>query len=382
MRLQKLLSGLAAGAAAAACGFSLAHAQAVSPATAAGPDPTPKGWLIIQGGGNLTPEMIERFTALAGGPAAHVVRIPTALGTSELEMKVRAGGLLGLSDVATLDTTNRRVADSLEFTGPLRTATGIFIDGGRQWRLADAYIGTKTQTEIIAAYARGAVVMGGSAGATIQASFLTRGDPASYQFPDGDNRIVVAPGHTTGFGLLPNSAIDQHVNTRHREADLVPVVKRHPELIGIGIDESAAIVVHGDAFFVVGGRVLVTDGRLHSGLPYLTLQPGQKFNLSTREVDTSDAYDDPQSFPLKLIVRKSSRARTMDGGLSTVEADLVDRDGKSESVSLTCNASLYAIGAEKIPAARGMRGWITIMARPLGSMSRERTNCRPTQSPK
>lgn len=40
---------------------------------------------------------------------------------------------------------------------------------------------------------------------------------------------MMSPGHETGFGLLPNSAIDQHVNTRGREADLGAVVSAHPE---------------------------------------------------------------------------------------------------------------------------------------------------------
>jgi hypothetical protein len=64
---------------------------------------------------------------------------------------------------------------------------------------------------------RGGVVGGGSAGATIQGSYLVRGARAG-------NSIMMFPGHETGFGLLPHSAIDQHVDTHHRESDLDQVI--------------------------------------------------------------------------------------------------------------------------------------------------------------
>jgi len=167
----------------------------------------------------------------------------------------------------------------------LRHASGVWIEGGRQWRLADAYLGTAVEREIKALLARGGVVGGSSAGATIQGSFLVRGDPARPGNPDGDNTIMMVPGHETGFGLLASSAIDQHVIVRHRESDLDPVIAKHPELLGIGINESAAIVVHGNEFEVMNGKVLIHDGRTHDGKLYYMLSSGQKFNLKTRAAE-------------------------------------------------------------------------------------------------
>ncbi len=93
---------------------------------------------------------------------------------------------------------------------------------------------------------------------------------------------MMVPGHEAGFALLPQSAIDQHVIVRHRENDLDPVIAAHPELLGIGIDQDAAILVHGDTFETVGGQVLIHDGKKHDGKGYYILQPGQTFNLRTR----------------------------------------------------------------------------------------------------
>jgi cyanophycinase len=75
------------------------------------------------------------------------------------------------------------------------------------------------------------------------------------------------------------SAIDQHVNVREREHDLVKVVEEHPELLGIGIDEGAAIVVHGKSFEVIGrGQVAIYD-KIRYESSYYFLSPGQRFDL-------------------------------------------------------------------------------------------------------
>ncbi len=153
--------------------------------------------------------------------------------------------------------------------------------GGRQWRLADAYLDTGVEREIKALLNRGGVVGGSSAGASIQASFLVRADSAKPGLPDGDNRIMVGD-HKKGFGLLTHSAIDQHLNPGKRERDLVGVIEEHRELLGLGIYEGAAIEVHGGYFEVLRGRVAIYDGNRHNGPFYYTLSAGQTFDLRSR----------------------------------------------------------------------------------------------------
>ncbi len=247
---------------------------------AIGPD---HGWLIVHGGGRVTPEVKKRFIELAGGLDAQFVVIPTANGTVDLNRDREAFAReFGVEHVTVLHTTDRNRANSEEFVAPLKHASAIWINGGRQWRLADAYLGTAVEREIKALLARGGVVGGGSAGATIQGSYLVRGASAIPGNPDGDNTIMMSPGHEKGFGLLRNSAIDQHVIVRHREGDLDPVIAAHPDLLGIGIDEGASIVVHGNAFEVAAGKVIIHDGKKHESGRYYFLSTGQTFNLLTR----------------------------------------------------------------------------------------------------
>jgi len=240
-----------------------------------------KGYLVIHGGGGDSPESLHEFIRLAGGRNANVVVIPTAAGRKEYDEQFEADYFRpfrqgGVTDIRLLHATDRSMADSDGFVAPLADATGVWLTGGRQWRLADAYLDTKTERALWAVLARGGVIGGGSAGATIQGSYLIRGDTRGALIAMGD--------HERGFGFLKNSAIDQHLLGRNRHFDLLAVIRAHPMLLGIGLDADAAIVVHGDEFRLIGpGYVAVYDPRLvlANGTFYF-LQKGQRFQLSTR----------------------------------------------------------------------------------------------------
>ncbi|MEQ1859135.1 MAG: cyanophycinase [Chthoniobacteraceae bacterium] len=247
-----------------------AHAQEVGPA---------KGALVVIGGGGKSGAIIERFVALAGGRDGFILVVPTADEKDPADTERCPGVAMlrnaGAGEVAMLHTRDRAVADSEEFTAPLRRATGVWLGGGRQWRFADAYLGTRTQRELFGVLARGGAIGGSSAGATIQGSFLVRGSPLG-------NQIMVAPDHLEGFGFLRNCAIDQHVNTRGRERDLVPVIAGRPHLLGIGLDEDTAIVVRGDVAEVIGAGIARFHDSKHEH--WQELRAGQSFDLRRRAI--------------------------------------------------------------------------------------------------
>lgn len=242
----------------------------------------PHGALLIHGGGRLGRETLEEFIRLAGGIDANFVVIPTAEPGEDWGGSYVAGFFLtraGAKHVTVVHTRDRAVADSAAFVEPLTKASAVWLDGGRQWRLADAYLGTRTLTELRGVLARGGVIGGSSAGATIQGSYLVRGAPEG-------NTIMMAKGHEEGFALLRNCAIDQHVIARHREEDMQPVIAAHPELLGFGIDEGTALIVQGDRVRVIGAsQVVVTDHGFTpgpDGRRYFFLNPGAEFDLLTR----------------------------------------------------------------------------------------------------
>jgi cyanophycinase len=234
-----------------------------------------RGSLVVVGGGAVGPDILARFAMLAGGQEAPVVVVPTAGEGDSYPPDWPGAEFLrkaGFTDVTVLHTRDRAVADSPEFVKPIQRARAVFFSGGRQWRLVDSYLGTRAQREFEAVLERGGVIAGSSAGATIQGSYLVRGAREG-------NQIMMAPGYEQGFGYLRRVAVDQHLIKRNRVNDLVGVVAKKPELLGIGIDEATAIVVHGDRFDVVGAsKVAIYE----HGRPYYFLSPGDRFDLANR----------------------------------------------------------------------------------------------------
>lgn len=257
--------------------------------TTTGPE---NGSLVVVGGGRMDESIVKKFIELAGGLDAPIVVIPTAGGGDSYNQNYGGARIFreyGATNVTVLHTYDRMEADSDEFIEPLKKATGVFFGGGRQWRLVDAYVDTKTESAFWEVLNRGGVIGGSSAGATIQGSYLARGDTRTNQTMMGD--------HEEGFGFIKNIAIDQHVIARNRHFDMFDILKNRPELLGISIDESTAIVVQGNEFEVIGtSYVIMYDGTFWSRegsdlktLPepekmFYFLRSGDRYSLLDREV--------------------------------------------------------------------------------------------------
>ena len=258
------------------------------------------GTLIVDGGG-ATESVVRRFVELAGGHRAQIVVFAT--GPSAIRFGYRNIILnpdwprdrkewsqyeeylkrwLSVDLVKVLHTRDRAVANSEAFVAPLKSATGVYLIAGNAGRYADAYLGTRTQTELIAVLARGGVIFGSSAGAIIQGSFVVRGRP--------DKPLMIAPGRTTGFSFLTNVAINPHLTSAQRDAELVNVVDANPNILGIGIEDDAALLVRQNTFEVIGtGKVAIYDNVRRDGSWYYWLNPGYQFDLSTWTVIKSNS---------------------------------------------------------------------------------------------
>ena len=253
-----------------------------------------RGTLVIQGGGSAEGTgILETFILKAGGVNAKIVVVPTAGGNRNRDgsvivydpVKVLAPWKqLGLTDVHMLHTHDPKVADTEAFAGILRDARGVWFNGGRQWNCVDSYAHTLTESEFHKVLDRGGAIGGSSAGATIQGDYLVRGAVAGSEIV-----MTTEPEHEHGFAFLRRSAIDQHINTRNRWDDLIPVIARFPNLLGIGLSEGTAIVVTGDRFEVIGKwKVAIHDNtRAYQPWekPYYVLSPGDVYNMKTRAIE-------------------------------------------------------------------------------------------------
>jgi cyanophycinase len=267
------------------------------------------GALVVAGGGIKDNSIYQRFMELAGGPDAPLVVIPTASSDEYLQREnfdtrlIKRFKSFGFTNITILHTRSREEADSETFVEPITRARGVWFGGGRQWRLADSYLNTRTHRELENLLKRGGVIGGSSAGATIQGSYLARGDTKTNTIMMGD--------HELGLGFLKNSAIDQHILARNRQFDLFEIIRKLPHLLGIGIDEDTAIVVRGNRFEVIGNNyVAIYDSTFWSaeknsittltpGTPkFYFLGKGMRYNLGKRCVIQ------PITIPLRTILRE------------------------------------------------------------------------------
>jgi cyanophycinase len=272
-------------ATAAAAGMLLAQTPEYGPE---------RGYLVIQGGGSdAGTGIFETFINKAGGLGARIVVVPTAGGNKNPDGSIKIYNeeevlapwkKRGVRNVRMLHTHDPKVADTEEFAKVLREADGVWFVGGRQWNIVDSYANTLTLREFHKVLERGGVIGGSSAGATIQGDYLVRGAIAGSEI-----MMTPEPEHEHGFAFLRKVAIDQHINTRNRWDDLIPVIKKYPNLLGIGISEGTAIVVTGDRFEVIGKwKVAIHDNtRIYEPWekPYYVLSPGDVYNMRTRRVE-------------------------------------------------------------------------------------------------
>lgn len=239
----------------------------------------PHGALVIVGGGRLPDAVVQRFVELAGGKAARVAIVTGAAGDGDTARDPFAAVLqrAGIADVRTIACTHPSQVDDSALRA-VADATAIWFGGGRQWRLCDAFDGTAMPAAFAAVLARGGVIGGSSAGATIQGEFLVRGNPLG-------NTDMWCEGYDRGFGFLPGCAIDQHFLARRRTPDLQGLIGKLPQLIGLGIDEGTAAIVRGDVLEVLGdSTVSVFDVRAAMAKERATPQPvqvatGQRWDL-------------------------------------------------------------------------------------------------------
>ena len=209
------------------------------------------GPLLFIGGGALPESMYGEFIKLTD-PDAKLIVIPTASGGDiNVDEIIEKWHSRGFKTVEVLHTRDRNISMSPEFSETLKSARTVWISGGSQQRIADAYLGTPVENELYKLIDRGGLIGGSSAGAAIQTRLMIRG---------GDT----LPEISRGFDLMKGAIVDQHFLKRNRLSRLISAVRFYPDLIGYGIDEGSAIVCYDNEYRIIGEsyvlRVQIKNG--------------------------------------------------------------------------------------------------------------------------
>ena len=263
----------------------------------------PTGTLCVIGGAEDrvgSRVVLREFVRLAGGPGARIAVVATAssLGEEIIDEYDRVFRVLGAGEVVGLAPASRAEADDVSDTGAaaaLADVDAVFMTGGNQLKLTQVIGGTRFSDAVSAAYGRGALVGGTSAGASaVSEHMIAFGDES-----DTPRQGVTASA--AGLGLLPDVIVDQHFSQRNRYGRLLSLVARSPRLLGLGVDEDTAAVISGGhllevvgsgCVFVADGSASVSDAHLAeigapllvSGVVVHTLPSGARFDLAARRL--------------------------------------------------------------------------------------------------
>ena len=228
---------------------------------------TPEGGkLLVVGGGKSPESVLKTFFDLAGGKDSKVVVIPSASGKDEFlssDYTQKVWGRHGFGSLTTLHAKTKDEANDEKFLEPLKNATAVWLGGGNQNKLFATYHGTEVERQLHAVLKRGGLVGGTSAGAAVMSKTMISGGKET-------------PSLGKGFGFLAeNVLIDQHFLKNNRINRLLDALRQRPELIGIGIDESTALLVRHDRATVVGDSYAILFEPQKDGPRVTVLKSGQ-----------------------------------------------------------------------------------------------------------
>jgi len=219
----------------------------VAVADCSGVDWGKRGAMLLCGGGKLSDLILDMFCKLGRAEGNRLVLVPTASPRSDEEdyspwLEVWRGK--GWGEVQVVHAKSRQEAMREGFGRELEGATAVWIGGGDQSRLVERYLGTAFLERWKDWWQGGGVVGGTSAGAAVMSRRMISGGE-------------VEPEIREGFGWLPEVIIDQHFSEKNRLERLKRAVLKHPQLLGVGIDERTGWLIERDGTSVIG------EGKVH-----------------------------------------------------------------------------------------------------------------------
>jgi cyanophycinase len=291
-----------------------AGARTVPPPPLAATPRSPRGTLMVIGGGekrNDRREILEVLAKRAGAGRLIVATLASEEPRKQWEEYRKVFAELGVRRVEQLDVRSRQELIDDPREDFMKGAAVLFFAGGDQLKITSRFGGTPLCDRIREWYEAGAMIAGTSSGASVMSETMMVSG-AGDESHGRTESLRMSPG----LGLIPGVIIDQHFAERGRIGRLLGAVAQNPRLLGLGIDEDTAVIFDDTReFSVIGsGAVYVIDGRnltytstaedkegtasVH-GLTLHVLSAGDTFDLRSRE---------PRAQPAKRTAAGNGRA--------------------------------------------------------------------------
>lgn len=208
--------------------------------------------LLLMGGGDRNFDAMHWFMKKAGN--GHIVVLRASQGGEIGEEFFNEVG--GIKSVETFVFKDREAATDPKILAALKRADGIFLAGGDQSRYVRYWRGTPVGAALDAHVKAGKPLGGTSAGLAMLGEYLygamdggSQTSPRALADPLGDGNTI-----ETGFlhiAQLKGIVTDTHFSERARLGRLVAFLAKAEQmagkpLLGLGVDEDAAVAVEGD----------------------------------------------------------------------------------------------------------------------------------------
>lgn len=257
---------------------------------------SPKGHLFIIGGGKRSDQLMNQLLKVADLKTKdYIAVLPMSSEEPDSAYYYFKKQLSQLtSQPILMFNFDKSTSQNKVLTDSLQKAKLIYISGGDQTRFMGVVRGTPIYDAIHKAYQNGSTIAGTSAGAAVMCqNMITGNQKLETKYTETFDNIRYDNLETdSGLGLVKNVIIDQHFLKRSRYNRLLTGLVEFPDHVGIGIDESTAIVVSGKTIKVVGdSEVIVVRNPKKitkspknnlvsiSSLNMSVLTEGQQFNL-------------------------------------------------------------------------------------------------------
>lgn len=240
-----------------------------------------KGTLFIIGGGDCPDSLLQRMLKEAGWTKSDEIVIMTLSSSYDSSYIWENDQLSHLTGYPAVKFDSASVHDEKKLDS-LRKAKIIFICGGDQSRFMRLIENSDVKKIIHEAYFNGALIAGTSAGAAVMSERMITGNQLlDTAYESTFDRIRSENLELKeGLGLLDSVIVDMHFVTRSRFNRLFTAILEYPKYQCIGIDESTAVIVHGDKATVSGASqviVFTKSGAITQGNNHLI---GGNFTVS------------------------------------------------------------------------------------------------------